>query len=244
MAKVSIGLRGWRFEEREVFTPEGEFRPLTEIPEDARHRLVRLSLIVDRPCDACYLEHGEKERCRPATIVYGEPLDEVLLCDHHEADFLYWFREDGGRELVGDDDFRDAFHEWFAGGGRAPAGYAGLDHVETDPESLPDPPDPREIQRRLEETNAFEGERIDLRAGTPFEGQRPGADADAATDADGDVATDADGGDEDEDASGSGPAGGTGDGEDEAEDASVNATENEDDGEFDDLDLGADYPTR
>lgn len=171
MSKVSIGLRGWRFEEREVFTEEGEFRPLTEIPEDARHRLVRLSLIVERPCDACYLVHGdaEKDRCRQATIVYGEPLDEVLLCDHHEADFLYWFREEGGRDLAGDDGFRDAFHEWFAAGGRAPEGYAGLEYVETDPDELPDPPDPQEIQRRLEAENEFEGERIDLREGTPFE---------------------------------------------------------------------------
>ena len=171
MSKVSIGLRGWRFEEREVFTEEGDFRPLTEIPEDARHRLVRLSLIVERPCDACYLIHGdaEKQRCRQSTIVYGEPLDEVLLCDGHEADFLYWFREEGGRELAGDDEFRDAFHEWFADGGRAPEGYAGLEHVETDPDALPDPPDPKEIQRRLEEANDFEGERIDLREGTPFE---------------------------------------------------------------------------
>ncbi len=171
MSKVSIGLRGWRFEEREVFTDEGEFRPLTEIPKETRHRLVRLSLIVERPCDACYLVHGdaEKERCRQATIVYGEPLDEVLLCDAHEADFLYWFREEGGREFAGEDEFRDEFHEWFAAGGRAPEGYAGLEHVQTDPDALPDPPDAEEIQRRLEETNEFEGERIDLREGTPFD---------------------------------------------------------------------------
>jgi hypothetical protein len=214
MAKVSIGLRGWRFEEREVFTDTGEFRPLTEIPEETRHRLVRLSLIVDRPCDACYLEHGdaEKERCRPATIVYGEPLDEVLLCDVHEADFLYWFREEGGRELAGDDAFRDAFHEWFAGGGRAPEGYGGIDHVETDPDSLPDPPDPKEVQRRLESAAGFEGERIDLREGTPLEGRRPGASADAVAESDGD-------GEENED-------------EFDAGDDDI------------DVDLGADYPTR
>jgi hypothetical protein len=215
MSKVSIGLRGWRFEEHEVFTETGEFRPLTEIPEDARHRLVRLSLIVDRPCDACYLVHGEDEaeRCRAATIVYGEPLEEVLLCDRHEADFLYWFRENGGRELAGDDAFRDAFHEWFADGGRAPEGYAGLEHVETDPEALPDPPDPKEIQRRLEEASGFEGERIDLR-----------------------------------EAAGLGPAPGTED-DDASEDASETDDESDTDADdedapFDDLDLGADYPTR
>jgi hypothetical protein len=193
MSKVSIGLRGWRFEEDDVFTDEGEFRPLTEIPKDARHRLVRLSLIVERPCDACYLVHGdaEKERCRQAAIVYGEPLDEVLLCDVHEADFLYWFREAGGSALTGDDEFRDAFHEWFAAGGRAPEGYAGLDHVETDPDTLPDPPDAQEVQRRLEEANEFEGERIDLREGTPFE--RPAKlDGDDRDDEDDDGDTDVD----------------------------------------------------
>ncbi|WP_372910949.1 hypothetical protein [Salinigranum sp.] len=196
MSKVSIGLRGWRFDEREVFTEDGEFRPLMEIPEEPRHRLVRLSLIVERPCDACYLVHGdaEKERCRQATIVYGEPLDEVLLCDAHEADFLYWFREEGGQDLAGEDEFRDAFHEWFAAGGRAPEGYAGLEHVETDPDALPDPPDPQEIQRRLEEANDFEGERIDLREGLSFE--RPdtldGDDAESDADADEDADVDAD----------------------------------------------------
>ncbi|AUV82142.1 hypothetical protein C2R22_11195 [Salinigranum rubrum] len=195
MSKVSIGLRGWRFEEREVFTEEGEFRPLTEIPKETRHRLVRLSLIVERPCDACYLVHGEseKDRCRQATIVYGEPLDEVLLCDAHEADFLYWFREGGGRGLAGDEEFRDAFHEWFAAGGRAPEGYAGLEHVETDPDTLPDPPDAQEVQRRLEETNEFEGEQIDLREGTPFD--RPAkldGESEETDDEDGDEAADTD----------------------------------------------------
>jgi hypothetical protein len=225
MSKVSIGLRGWRFEEDEVFTETGEFRPLTEIPEDARHRLVRLSLVVDRPCDACYLVHGEteKQRCREATIVYGEPLDEVLLCDHHEADFLYWFREDGGRELVGDDDFRDVFHEWFAGGGRAPEGYAGLDHVETDPDALPDPPSPEEIQRRLEEASGFEGERIDLRQGTSL-GPAPGTDSDDPSG--------------DERAASGNEADDTADGETDDE------SEDDADATFDDLDLGADYPTR
>jgi hypothetical protein len=218
MSKVSIGLRGWRFEEREVFTEDGEFRPLTEIPEDARHRLVRLGIIVERPCDACYLVHGEseKERCRQATIVYGEPLDEVLLCDRHEADFLYWFREEGGRGLAGDDEFTDAFHEWFADGSRAPEGYAGLEHVETDPDSLPDPPDPQEIQRRLEEANDFEGERIDLR-----ELAERGA---AGTDSDDDREVEG--------------AGGSGDSDGGA------ASDDGDDGDDIDLDLGADYPTR
>ncbi|WP_396612380.1 hypothetical protein ACH9L7_03630 [Haloferax sp. S1W] len=163
MAKVSVGLRGWRFEESEIFSEEGEFKPLDEIPEDARNRLVRLVSLVEEPCDACYLIHGDEEihKCRQAAIVYGEPGEEVLLCPQHEPDFLYWFREEGGRELAGDDVFADAFHEWFAADGRAPEDYAGMEHVETDPDDLPSPPDASEIQRRLEE--GFEGERINLR---------------------------------------------------------------------------------
>jgi hypothetical protein len=167
MAKVSIGLRGWRFEESEVFTDAGEFKPLDEIPDDPRHRLIRLPILLDKPCDACYLEHGDEhvERCRQPTVVYGEPLAEVLVCDGHERDFLYWFREAGGREYVGDEEFADAFHEWYAGGNRAPEGYAGLEHVDTDPDELPDPPDQQEIQRRIEATaeRAPEEDHIDIR---------------------------------------------------------------------------------
>ncbi|KTG08349.1 hypothetical protein AUR64_19140 [Haloprofundus marisrubri] len=163
MAKVSVGLRGWRFEESEIFTDEGEFKPLDDIPEDPRQRLLRLSLLVEKPCQACYLVHGEEnvERCRQATIVYGEPLNEVVLCDEHEADFLYWFREAGGREFVGDELFRDEFQEWFADGGRAPDGYGGMEHVDTDPDSMPSPPDAEELHQRINEE--FEGERINLR---------------------------------------------------------------------------------
>ncbi|SDZ83061.1 hypothetical protein SAMN04488065_0630 [Haloplanus vescus] len=163
MAKVSIGLRGWRFEESEVFTEDGEFKPLDEIPEEPRERLVRLTYLVEEPCDACYLEHGDEhiERCAPAAIVYGEPGDELLLCDDHEADFLYWYREAGGKAHRGDPDFREQFHDWFANGGRAPDAYGGLDHVETDPDTLPAPPGPEEVHQRVNES--FEGRTIDLR---------------------------------------------------------------------------------
>lgn len=152
MAKVSVGLRGWRFEEGEIFDQDGEFKPLDEIPADPKERLVRLLALIEEPCDACYLIHGETDvqRCRPAEIVYGEPGSEVLLCGVHEADFLYWFREEGGSQLKGDPELQDAFHEWFAEGNRAPDDYSGLDHVETDPETLPEPPGPQEIQERLE----------------------------------------------------------------------------------------------
>lgn len=183
MAKVSIGLRGWRFDESEIFTDEGEWKPIEEIPEDPRHRLVRLAILMERPCDACYLIHGEEEkrRCNPAEIVYGEPLEEVVLCSDHEADFLYWFREDGGNDLRGTEEFKDAFHEWFAAGNRAPEGYGGMDHVETDPENLPDLPDAQEIQEQLEE--GFEGTRIDFRRGVVEE---PDSDATEASEGDDD----------------------------------------------------------
>ena len=165
MAKVSIGLRGWRFEESEVFTDEGEFRPLDDVPAEPRERLLRLSQLVTEPCDACYLDHGEadSERWREATVVYGEPRDEVLLCDRHEADFHYWYAEAGGSAYRGDPELRDEFHEWFAAGGRAPADYGGVEHVDTDPDDLPDPPTAEELQRRLEERTGFEGERLDMR---------------------------------------------------------------------------------
>jgi len=180
MAKVSIGLRGWRFEESDVFTEEGEFRPLDEMPEDPRRRLIRLVYLVEEPCDACYLIHGEaeKRRCVPAAIVYGEPGEEVLLCADHEADFLYWYREAGGDRLRGEERFRDEFHEWFAAGERAPEGYGGLEHVEADPGSIPSPPDAGELNRRLNE--GYDGEVIDVRelAGGEPTGERLDPDAD------------------------------------------------------------------
>ena len=147
MGKVSIGLRGWRFDEDEIFTDAGGWKPLEEIPKEPRHRLVRLQVVMNKPCDACYLIHGEenKRQCRPASIVYGEPLDEVLLCDEHEADFLFWFRERGGASIAGEETFRDAFHEWFDDGGRAPDDYGGMEHVEEAPEELPDLRDPEDL---------------------------------------------------------------------------------------------------
>jgi hypothetical protein len=141
MSKVSIGLRGWRFDEDEVFEADGTVRPLGEIPPDARQRIVRLATILGEPCDACYLIHREPEieQCNVGQVVYGEPLGEVVLCDAHEPDFLYWFREEGGRALAGETEMQNAFHEWFAGGGRAPGGYEGVEHVEREPDGVPDP---------------------------------------------------------------------------------------------------------
>jgi hypothetical protein len=141
MGKVSIGLRGWRFDEADVLTADGSLKPLANMPEDARDRVLRLAGLVEKPCDACWLIHGEEEkrRCRSAQVVYGEPLGEVLLCAHHEPDFVYWFREEGGHELAGHRELQNAFHEWFADGGRAPEDYEGTEHVETDPDSIPEP---------------------------------------------------------------------------------------------------------
>ncbi len=147
MDKVSIGLRGWRFDEDAVLTDDGELRPVTEMEPDVRERVLRLHRLVESPCDACWLIHGDEEinRCRVARVVYGEPFEEVVLCDDHEADFLYWFHECGGQDLAGTDRFEDGFHEWFLDGGRAPEDYEGLEHVEVAPDEMPDPdPDPDE----------------------------------------------------------------------------------------------------
>ncbi|WP_232702020.1 hypothetical protein [Halobacterium wangiae] len=137
MTKVSIGFRGWRFDEDEVFDENGDYRPLKEMSEDTRERLGRLPLLADRPCDACYLSDGESDNS--PTAVYGEPGAEVLVCDDHEPEFYYWFLEDGGDEHRGTETLQDAFHEWFAAGNRAPDWYDGPDHVETEPENLPEP---------------------------------------------------------------------------------------------------------
>ena len=161
MAKVSVGLRGWRFDEEDIFTDE-ELKPLDEIPEEPRERLLRLVSLVEEPCDVCYLEHGEAEvhRCNQAEIVYGEPKGEVLLCPDHEPDLLYWFREEGGSEHAGSLEFGDRFHEWVAAGNEAPDGYAPVEHVDEDPDGLPDLPDQQDIQERVEQE--FDGERIDI----------------------------------------------------------------------------------
>jgi len=140
MDKVSIGLRGWRFDEDAVLTEDGDLKAYGEMDPDVRERVLRLDRLVEAPCDACWLIHGDAnvQQCRVATVVYGEPFEEVVLCDEHEPDFLYWFHECGGVELAGTDEFEDGFHEWFLDGGRAPEGYGGLDHVDVAPEEIPE----------------------------------------------------------------------------------------------------------
>jgi hypothetical protein len=138
MGKVNIELRGWRFDESAVFTDEGDIKPIDEMDFPTRERIVRLRQIIGSPCHGCWLIHGDEnlDACNEAAAVYGEPLHEVVLCDTHEPDFLYWFREEGGSTLRGDE-LQDAFHEWFADGNRAPDDYGGIDHVDTDPTDVP-----------------------------------------------------------------------------------------------------------
>jgi hypothetical protein len=90
MGKVSIGLRGWRFDEEEVFTENGEYRPMDDMDEDTRTRLFRLSALVGSPCHACWLIHGDENivMCNEMDVVYGEPLAEIGVCSEHETDFL------------------------------------------------------------------------------------------------------------------------------------------------------------
>ena len=185
MGKVSIGLRGWRFDEDEVFTEDGEYRPMDEIPEDPRTRLLRLQALVGSPCDACWLIHGDENlrECNVAAVVYGEPLAEVVVCSDHEADFLYWFSEAGGSEYKGEDALQDEFHEWFLDGGRAPEGYGGVEHVETDPENVPQPPEPDQeaLSVDLPEDERI---RIDLRNREIVTGAAADRDAEDADDED------------------------------------------------------------
>jgi hypothetical protein len=156
MSKVSIGLRGWRFDEEEVFTEDGDLRSIDEVSPDTRDRLVRLSVVAGQPCNACWLIHGDEniQECNVARVVYGEPLHEVLLCNEHEPDFLYWYQEEGGSQYRGEAEaFEAAFQEWFAAGNRAPEGFRGVEHVETDPDSVPQP-EPDVEQDTLEEAIA------------------------------------------------------------------------------------------
>jgi hypothetical protein len=135
---------------------------------DTRQRIVRLTALIGDPCHACWLIHGEEEieQCRLARIVYGEPGGEVILCEEHEPDFLFWFHEQGGREYAGDTDLKDAFHEWFATGNRAPEGYGGLDHVDEEPDAIPEAPDTSQgipsLEEEIEEADDEELQELDI----------------------------------------------------------------------------------
>ncbi len=167
MGKVSIGLRGWRFDEDEIFTEAGELRALEQMSTDVRNRFVRLSKLVDAPCDCCWLIHGDEHirECNIASVVYGEPMAEVIVCDEHEADLLYWYRECGGATYRGTEAFQEEFHEWFADGNRAPSEYEADIHVETAPTSLPSFDEIGEMEPVITpEDFGIEPERIDLRS--------------------------------------------------------------------------------
>jgi hypothetical protein len=158
MSKVSIGLRGWRFDEDDVFDTDGAIKPLAQMPPDARQRVSRLTAIIGNACDACWLIEDEKEECNVARVVYGEAMGEVLLCEEHEPDFLYWFREEGGEEFAGEVAMQEYFHQWFLDGGRAPEGYASMEHVEEEPDALPEAPDSGEIEPIEEELKGMDDE--------------------------------------------------------------------------------------
>jgi hypothetical protein len=163
MGKVSIALRGWRFDEAEVFDENDEMRPVHEMPDETRERLVRLTVVAGQPCDACWLIHDDEQldQCRVSRVVYGEPLAEIILCDRHEPDFLYWYREADGSELRGTDAFQDEFHAWFADGGRAPEGYVGIEHVDTDPDAVPQPDPDVEMPSLEEEIAKLDDQELD-----------------------------------------------------------------------------------
>jgi hypothetical protein len=163
MGKVSIALRGWRFEENEVFDENGDLRPLEEMPKATRERIVRLQAVTGQPCDACWLIHGDEhlKRCNVARFVYGEPLDEVILCAVHEPDFVYWFQREGGQEFAGTAEFADRFHEWFLDGGRAPEDFGGMEHVETDPDGVPQPKPDREVPTLEDEIAKLDDEELE-----------------------------------------------------------------------------------
>lgn len=167
MAKVSIGLRGWRFEESEIFTEDGDFKPLDQIPREVRNRLARIPVLMDMPCHACYAIHGDADidRCTVPSVVWGEPMGEVVLCTAHEPDFHYWFTEKGGRDFAGSESLREAFVAWFEAGNRAPPDHEGMEYVDTDPEAVPRPPVPE--PDAMDRPDVAAGRSIDLRDFAP-----------------------------------------------------------------------------
>ncbi|MFB6074011.1 MAG: hypothetical protein ABEJ89_03265 [Haloarculaceae archaeon] len=153
MGKVNIGLRGWRFEEEDVFTEDGRVRPLDNMPAETRARIARLAERLQDPCDACWLLHGpeEADACNAGAAIYGEPMGEVVLCPEHERDFVYWYQEAGGSAYRGEAEMADRFHEWFLEGNRAPEWFEGIEHVDEDPDAVPEAPDPHEELPGIEE---------------------------------------------------------------------------------------------
>ncbi len=124
--RVSIGLRGWTFDPDNVFDDDGELKSVDDIPEEDRLRVVRLTEIIGNACHVCMLRHPNEgwDVWKKADAVYGEPTTEVLVCDEHEPDFLYWYFEEGGEAYKGEEELPDEFHAWIRDGGEAPEGYS------------------------------------------------------------------------------------------------------------------------
>ena len=164
MGKVSIGLRGWRFDESAVFTDDGEIMPIDAMEYETRQRVVRLRQVIGSPCHDCWLLHGDEnlDACNEAAAVYGEPLSEVVVCETHEPDFLFWYREEDGSEHRGEPELQDAFHEWFLDGGRAPEGYGGVEHVDTDPTAVPHVSATTSAAEAEREANAVDLDSLDI----------------------------------------------------------------------------------
>ncbi|MFB6283315.1 MAG: hypothetical protein ABEK59_05185 [Halobacteria archaeon] len=112
--KISIGLRGWRFNPDDVFDADGNLKSPEEIPEDQRERIARLPDIIGNACHVCMLLNPDEgwDEWTKATVVYGEPRHEVLTCDDHEPVFETWFFDEGGEALKGSDNLADTFHAW------------------------------------------------------------------------------------------------------------------------------------
>lgn len=123
--KVSIGLRGWTFDPDDVFDDDGELKDLEEMPDEDKLRISRLTEIIGNACHVCMLRNPEEgwDVWEKATVVYGEVTSEVLTCDEHESEFLYWYFEEGGKAYKGDDKLPDKFHKWVREGGEAPPDY-------------------------------------------------------------------------------------------------------------------------
>ncbi|QSG09387.1 hypothetical protein [Halapricum desulfuricans] len=168
MGKVSIGLRGWRFDEADVFDANGAIKSLAEMPPEPRRRVSRLTAILGNACDVCMVLEDDERHCNVASAVYGEPMHEVLLCAEHEPDFFYWFRELGGEEYAGSTALSDTFLEWIADGGRAPDDYGEIEHVDSEPDALPDAAVAGGIpslEAELEEMDEGEREALDVDLG-------------------------------------------------------------------------------
>lgn len=120
--KICIGLRGWKFDIQEVLDKNGELKALEEMSEEDKVRIIRLSEIIGNACHVCMLKNPEEgwDVWEKATVVYGEPTSEVLLCDKHESIFEHWFFNEGGKAYKGKEELQEKFHNWIKNSGFSP----------------------------------------------------------------------------------------------------------------------------